>query len=285
MQRLFLLFTDLDQTITPLCADGIVRLISVVKRIESHGVKCRIIPITGRAPEYALAFLHVLNASFERERLFNVCEVAAGEQGATIIYVAKSYDILHLGGRDDVKERVAHVIAKSEFAQMLADEPGKRFTCSIHIKNEWADTFDSEKKKSILHSLSDAVIREIGSKVIKTSLSHKTLEIMSADVSKNRALEFIMNEYSASYDICGISYSADAANDLECVKWVAEFAGRASGKIKTHVFLPSNAGSCLDCSQASDDTIIQRAKRPLLDGVLDLVESALDAGELFFTRS
>ena len=278
MQRLFLLFTDLDQTITPLCADGIVRLTSVVKRIESHGVGCRIVPITGRAPEYALAFLHVLNASFERERLYNVCEVAAGEQGATVIYAAKSYDILHLGSRDDIKERVAHVIAKSEFAQMLADEPGKRFTCSIHIKNEWSDTVD---KKQILQSLSDAVIHEIGSKVVKTSLSHKTLEIMSADVSKNRALEFIMNEYSASYDICGLSYSADAANDLECVKWVSEFAVRSSGKMKTHVFLPSNAGSCLDCSQPSGDTVIQRAKRPLIDGVLDLVEAALDAGELF----
>jgi len=231
--------------------------------------------------QYALAFLHFLNASFERERLYNVCEVAAGEQGATVIYAAKSYDILHLGSRDDIKERVAHVIAKSEFAQMLADEPGKRFTCSIHIKNEWSDTFDSDKKKQILQSLSDAVIHEIGSKVVKTSLSHKTLEIMSADVSKNRALEFIMNEYSASYDICGISYSADAANDLECVKWVSEFAVRS--KIKTHVFLPSNAGTCLDCASqhSGDDTVIQRAKRPLLDGVLDLVEAALDAGELF----
>ena len=282
MERAFLFFTDLDQTISPLDVDGIVRLIAVVKRVETHGVKFKIIPITGRTPEYALAFLHILNASFERERLFDVCEVGAGEQGAAVIYVKKSYDIKVLTSRTDIKERVAHVLSNFEYAQMLSDEPGKRFTCSIHIKDEWCKTLDAAKKKSILSCLNDAVLKELGPSVVKVSLSHKTLEIASTEVSKNRALEFIMNDYASQFDIVGMSYSGDAANDLECVQWVQKFSHTAavSKKIKVHVFLPSNAIACLECEQESGD-VIQRAKRPLLEGVLDLVESALDSGELF----
>jgi len=279
MERAYLFFTDLDQTISPLDVDGIVRLIAFVKRVETHGVKFKIIPISGRMPEYALAFMHILNASFERERLFDVCEVAAGEQGATVIYVKKSYDIKVLTSRFDIKERVAHILSKSEHSQMLADEPGKRFTCSIHIKEEWSMTFDAAKKLSILSDLNESVLKELGPSVVKTSLSHKTLEIASSEVSKNRALEFIMNDYASRFDIVGMSYSGDAANDLECVKWVSKFSSTVSEKIKVHVFLPSNAIPCLECDQAGD--VIRRAKRPLLEGVLDLLESALDSGELF----
>lgn len=114
-QRLYIIFTDLDHTVTPLNTRGIDRFALLIRAIQTKG-KCavRFVPISGRSSDYVRCFCHTLRHTFAGvgPDLDDVIDLASGEQGATVIDCSKSYHVECLvdACETDFKARVARLL-------------------------------------------------------------------------------------------------------------------------------------------------------------------------------
>lgn len=288
-EGVLLLFADLDLTTTPLDIDSIIRFIHLVKKIGTQArCKVKFVPISGRSSDYIRCFMHMMRAMFEKEGLYDVFEFGAGEQGATIIDATKSYELIYLGeqGHDQLKLQVAQVIAQSKFSHMLMDEPGKIYTCSLHIKNDYKVGLSKSESLDIFSQVKDAIIMKLGNSV-KCAMAHKCLEVMHAEIGKPKALQYILDQYSREHLVVGVTFSGDAENDRECCEYISRLA-EIKGRYLCNVFLPGNAVGTLESASVehwkeaipSASHVIHKAEKCLFQGVMDLIEQSLYEGTL-----
>lgn len=289
-KNVFVVFSDLDSTFTPIGLDGVRRFVDLMKEIsEKEKVEVKFCPISGRPADYVVGLMNMIKYAFEEKGMKNVVEYGAGEQGGVVVDSSKAYSQVYVGDEKNknLKEKIMDLINESKYAKYVADEPGKRYTCSIHIKSEYECRMTNEQQKKVYNGIRELMMKEFGNRVC-CAMASDCIEVMPTEISKHNAMKYLMQEYNKKYDIVGITYSGDAENDKKAVDYVSRIAEIPG--IQASVFLPGNSNKCIHSSEleswkerlngkASNNRIIT-AERSRFDGVMDLMEKSLKEGKL-----
>lgn len=283
--KCLLLFTDLDDTYSPMDIPGMIDFIQVVREIrDKTGVAVKFCPISGRPAAYVLRTLHQARDLLAGAGLHNVCEFGAAEQGALIVDSNKSYGPKFLGLPENrnLKQKVDKILTKSPHFRMISDEPDKLYTCSIHVKNEYKANMGDEEKLQIFSSLRQLIIRELGANRVEMPMSHDCLEVMTKEVSKAAAVQHLIYSYMTTFNVVGIIYAGDSENDAKAIRFVSKLAEIPG--VRANVFLPGNASRLIESKYLekwknqnpnTTNNRIEKAEERLFRGITALIRKAL----------
>lgn len=285
----FVIFTDLDGTFSPIGLKGLREFIEVVKQIkQKENVDVKFCPVSGRPADYVLSVMHTVDNIAKEEGIERLAEYGAGEQGALMVESKKAYKQTFLGDSvyTNLKEDVSKVLSKNKYSDLLVDEEGKRFTCSIHIKKEVVDGLSMEKRNEIFEDIKKDLIKKLD-KNIEIAMSHDCMEIMTPEISKANAINRLLGVLSRENNVKGMMYAGDAENDKTAVKYFSNLAEIPG--LKSHVFLPGNAiegiwsKSIEDWKQKNSKTSSNRillGEKKNFAGVVELLKKELEKGTL-----
>lgn len=288
--KAFIVFTDLDNTFTPITPRESIKFAELMKEIqEKENVSIKFCPISGRPADYVVGVMNMLKPALKDVGIENATEYGAGEQGGILVDASRAYVQKYIGNGENegLKQEILKVVQNSKYSSIVADEPGKRFTCSFHIKDEIEKNLSSEQVEEIYSGLRKLLTDNFGKKISLAKASD-CLEAMPKEVSKATALKTIFEVYQRQYDIVGITYSGDAENDKEAVKYVSKLAEIPG--VKANVFLPSNANDIISSKSieswknkiesAGSKNRILKGNEKFFIGVMNLMKESLEKGDL-----
>lgn len=289
--KVFIIFADLDGTFTPIDIEGLIDFVEVVKEIqEQSDVKVKFCPISGRPCGYVLRVLHETRDALLSYNITDVCEFGAAEQGALLVDASRSYGPKYLGEAQNrgLKAKIAEILKNSQYRKILADEPDKLYTCSIHIKNEYKASMTHAEQFAVYSSIRDDIHKQYGPDAFDISMSHNCMEVMSKEISKAFAVNMLIYSYMHAYNVVGIIYAGDAENDKVAIKYVSRLA-EVPG-MNAHVFIPSNSNPAIFSEQlegwkkkfgAASRMRITKGSEKLFRGITSQIRYALKAQLLF----
>jgi HAD superfamily hydrolase (TIGR01484 family) len=285
----FVIFTDLDGTFSPVGIKGLQRFVDLVKALkQKENVDIKFCPVSGRPGDYVLSVMHMVRNVCKEEGLLDVAPHGIGEQGALLVDGIRSYRQVYLGNPQEtsLKKEVEEILKKGPFWHMVVDEVGKRYTCSIHIKKEYAQNMTADQKQKIYDRIGRDILEKIKRKV-SISMSHNCLEVMTPEISKAKAIARVLRLYQRLYHVRGMLFAGDAQNDKIAVKHFSHLSEIPG--VPAHVFLPGNATSAITTKaleqwkeQNPNASInrIRQAKENYFEGVITLMYQAWRDGSL-----
>ena len=215
-------------------------------------------------------------------------------QGAVIVDAKRSYGPRYMGYDKNrtLKSRIAEILKNNEYCKIIADEPDKLYTCSIHIKNEAKKKMTEEEQQQVYISVRNDIWRVFGQDGLFIAMAHNCMEVgvrieasfqvMHKEISKARALEVILTTYRKKYDVVGMCMCGDAENDKVALLYMSRMA-EVPG-VRAHVFTPSNAQRAVSTSvlegwkNTNPNTSRNRIRKSqfrLFRGITDLIRDEL----------
>lgn len=287
-ERSFILFTDLDKTFSPIGLKDIKDFAQLVKEIkERENVEVKFCPVSGRPGAYIRGQMDVLRSIFNSEGLKNVFDYGIAEQGSIITMGKQPFHEQYIGDPANInlKEDIKKILTKDAYKDIVIDEVDKRFTCSLHVIDKPGFPITPEDKKKVYNQLEQDIKALLGESV-DVAKAHDCMEVMSKEVSKGNAINWVINRNMKSYEVSGISFSGDAGNDKMAVKYVSKLAEIPG--MKANVYLPSNAIEEIQSKalESWKEKIPSSTNRILISdeiyfkGVMKLIRNALNNGTL-----
>jgi HAD superfamily hydrolase (TIGR01484 family) len=285
----FILFSDLDWTFSPIGISGYRDFVDILKNIKNQeNVEVKFCAVSGRPADYVLSVMHTVRNICKEEGLENVVDYGVGEQGALLVDVNKSYNQEYLGDQNytNLRKDIARILKENRYGNILSDEPGKRFTSSIHIDKDISKNMSKEQKLEIYDSIKRDILQKLGRKV-EVSMSTNCIEFVMPEINKAKGINKVLELYSKKYKVKGIAFAGDNENDKHAILYFSKLA-EVPG-LKTHVFLPGNAVQSIHSnalegwkeknSKASENRILL-AEKKYFKGVIHLMKKALEKGTL-----
>lgn len=285
-EKLLLLMTDLDHTLTPISADGLLELAVVIKQIEAkNGVKVKLVPISGRPASYTHAMMQIMHATFARCGLGHVVELGVGEQGAVAVWTEDNVTEKYIGKNPFAaiqKEALRRFYESSPFEKLFSQQPSNRYNSSFVIKKRELERL----KESVINELkindgeglgifskNPATVFSTQRLFLNLRLNQKiteyqtafmkaiherfgeafvmscsgVLEVTPKGMDKANAIQWVITEMEKQHDIRGMIYCGDSENDRAAVRLLSNWADLTDKAC--HVFLPSNAIPALESHQ------------------------------------
>jgi hypothetical protein len=166
----------------------------VVEEItEQCHVQVKFVPVSGRPAGYVLCVLHECRDMLEGMGLRDVCDYGAAEQvrartcttrtcdkqGAVIVDAKRSYGPRYMGHENhrNLKSIISDIIKKNEYCRIIADEPDKLYTCSVHIKNEAKKKMTEEEQQQVYISVRNDIWRVFGQDGLFIAMAHNCMEV------------------------------------------------------------------------------------------------------------
>lgn len=239
-KKLFLLLSDLDGTILPINTKQLSEFSNLMKKISDlNNIEVKFCPISGRPSNYVLAIMDIFNSAFKEAGLNNAVGLGSSEQGSVI-----------LPGKDRLYERISitsqnkqlfinlrNYVLKSKFGQYFSYEPDLRNSLSLVFRSEINGKENESFRKEIFNELKGYILKKYGNEV---NVSYSgCMEVTLKDVSKDKAIKYIINHYQKTHEIKGIAFGGDSENDIPAIRYMSLLSSIPGQKI--NVIVPSNA--------------------------------------------
>lgn len=291
MEKILVIFSDLDKTFNPIGLLGKAKFIELVKKIqENEKIKVKFCPISGRPGDYVMGIMDSLEGDFSEAGVENIIDYGAGEQGGVIIQ-NRLHKHTYIGQDKDLKHMIQKVVENSKFKDLIVEEVGCRYSCTYALLGDSIKNLSTQERIDLCSELRNTIHRELEDRV-ETQQTKFYLEVTPKGVGKDKAISWIMNEYHKKYEIVGISFSGDGANDIKAVDYVSRLSEIPG--IKANVFLPSNAQRFLESEEieawkekiknVSKGSRIKKGDKPYFEGVMQLINEAYQEKSLIETR-
>ncbi len=157
-----------------------------------------------------------------------------------IVDAKRSYGPRYMGhdNHRNLKSIISGIIKKNEYCRIIADEPDKLYTCSIHIKNEAKKKMTEEEQQQVYISVRNDIWKVFGQDGLFIAMAHNCMEVrghtrartctytqvMHKEISKAKAIEVILTSYRRVYDIVGMCMCGDAENDKVALNYMSRMA-------------------------------------------------------------
>jgi HAD superfamily hydrolase (TIGR01484 family) len=277
--KVFLLLTDIDSTFTPIGTEGILRFVNLIKKIESReNVKVKLGLITGRQLTYVLAITNMLRWIFKEQGLENIIDYAGVEQGSIILEVDNpdSPIMLNSAGTKTIEQKVKNIVSKSKIAKYLLKSKYNMNLIAYFIKPEYREKLPQNMQVEILTKLRDLVENSLKDEA-NVSFAKDCVEILPANSGKDKAIDWIIENYSKKYQIVGTTFSGDSDNDYLGVKRMLELGKDNNKNIK--VIIPDNSSEKLQKElEKYDKEKAIKSNKKLFEGIMDELEKIIIKG-------
>lgn len=288
--KLFIVFTDLDGTFTPISVEILNRLVKLVDSIQKEsGVKVKFCPISGRNSNYVMGVMNVVDGIFSSSGIKGIVDIGAGEQGGILVDKRYGYKHLVLSNLDykKIDKQVKKLILKGKYKDYFVFEPGRKSSTFVSIKEELMDVFSEKEIRAMIADLKKDIQNEFAGKVHVDSY-RSCFEVAPVGVAKELAFKKIMSDYSKQYNIVGLSYAGDGENDLSVMRYISKIS--LVPGIKTHIVIPSNRFETLTEERVNSwnkklkdvsKSVVTLSDKKYFEGVIDVLEERYNSNKLF----
>lgn len=289
-KKLFILMTDLDGTIIPADLDQMKALALVLKKIgEDKKIDVKFCPISGRPSAYVLSVMDVYETIFKKLEGRVSLGYGAAELGSIILEGKDNpFGRIYLQSKESyaLADKIRTQFAQSPYAKYFNADPDGHFVTAFVIKPQLYRNLSPEKRLLLYQELRDYLRKEQNHNL--DIVFSGCIEIKPKGVSKEKAIQWMLERYQKEYDVRGIVYCADSENDKKAVEYMVRL-GMIPG-IRAHVFLPSNAMQIIHSEQIEAwktkfekfglKKNVKISHYSVSEGITDLLYQHLNSGEL-----